>query len=1165
MDGQGQRKNAWRIFFRVVLAGYICLLLFLCFGKFDSAFIQEQSKLFNLTDKDVHFLMFIPWVPLCFLSFGTGKWSFAGVAGFALALVAAGAIAAVTIEYLQGLSGYRSKDMHDAIAGIYGASAGALLLMVCNGISRLCRRRQEGRRAGTSANSHTESSTKSCNESYKPGPDSSRTVRTLALFLSLGLVSGMATLPVASARPQPEYQVQSDSLSIRLERKTGIKAKPAVRKILRRGGRYDFYFSRELGDYPWHGNDIKWFQAQLRSIFADKYGRFSVGEIFVGRNDLKEYITPVLGYDGHPSASARKAGKDPSTVFVSETGKPSAPSGLEGRNLAVWQSHGYYYEQSLDRWEWQRACLFRTVEDIFTQSFVTQFLVPMLENAGAYVLMPRERDLNRDEYIIDNDPMPTSRGKGSFRTYGRWEQSESGFADRTEIIGDGQNPFEGGSSLMASGRKEAAAEWIPEFVKGGEYAVYVAYRSFANSTSAARYIVEHKGGTSEFTVNQKMGGGTWIYLGTFDFAAGSGGKVRLVSSTDGSVTSADAVRFGGGMGNVARGNFAETSGLPRYLEAARYSLQWYGAPRKYWNPSEEENDYKDDYTCRGLWTGWISGGSAMNPEEPGLGIPLDLSLGFHTDAGTALRDSTIGTMAIYTSVSEGKKRLPSGESRLTSREYAEFVQSQVVNDIRQTFCPEWRRREIKDRAYLESRTPVCPAMLIELLSHQNFADMKLGLDPAFRFVASRAVYKGILKYLSNRYGRDYVVQPLPVESFAMELTEGGTAAQLSWRERTDSLEPTAAAEKFLIEKRVGDGGFSRPSFVEARKEADGRYSCRVEIPQGEMCSFRVSAWNRGGKSFPSEILSVASVPDAAGTVLIVNNFDRVSAPVHFEDSLTAGFYGKLDSGAEYIRGINYVGDMYDFRKDLPWMDDDCPGFGASYTDCAGICPAGNSFDYPSVHGRSLARLGYSSVSMSAGAFAEKYAYGCDGKYKIVDLICGKQLSTPGVSGRSRFSIWTPELRSAVRTMTAEGASVIVSGSYIASDASGGIHQDMPADEEAVNFISKTLGIRLMNSRSSRKGGYRWTGAKRRNYGQFNSGISEEIYTVESPDGIVPAGGNAQTVIRYSDSGISAAVAFEGDGYRAVSFGFPIECVSGEGDMDDIFRFCTGYFNNGETL
>ena len=33
-------------------------------------------------------------------------------------------------------------------------------------------------------------------------------------------------------------------------------------------------------------------------------------------------------------------------------------------------SHGWYYEPKLDRWEWQRARIFQTVEDLYTQSYV---------------------------------------------------------------------------------------------------------------------------------------------------------------------------------------------------------------------------------------------------------------------------------------------------------------------------------------------------------------------------------------------------------------------------------------------------------------------------------------------------------------------------------------------------------------------------------------------------------------------------------------------------------------------------------------------------------------------------------------------------------------------------------------------------------------------------
>lgn len=53
--------------------------------------------------------------------------------------------------------------------------------------------------------------------------------------------------------------------------------------------------------------------------------------------------------------------------------------------------------------------LFGTVEDLYTQSYVLPLLVPMLENAGAYVMIPRERDLSVHELIIDRDGPPCRR------------------------------------------------------------------------------------------------------------------------------------------------------------------------------------------------------------------------------------------------------------------------------------------------------------------------------------------------------------------------------------------------------------------------------------------------------------------------------------------------------------------------------------------------------------------------------------------------------------------------------------------------------------------------------------------------------------------------------------------------------------------------------------
>ena len=93
-----------------------------------------------------------------------------------------------------------------------------------------------------------------------------------------------------------------------------------------------------------------------------------------------------------------------SKPLVTEVSSPYTPTnGLHNRHIALWQSHGKYYKNDKGCWEWQRPRLFCTTEDLFTQSFVIPYIIPMLENAGAIVYTPRERDWQRNEVIVDND------------------------------------------------------------------------------------------------------------------------------------------------------------------------------------------------------------------------------------------------------------------------------------------------------------------------------------------------------------------------------------------------------------------------------------------------------------------------------------------------------------------------------------------------------------------------------------------------------------------------------------------------------------------------------------------------------------------------------------------------------------------------------------------
>lgn len=972
-----------------------------------------------------------------------------------------------------------------------------------------------------------------------------------------------------------------DSMSVLVSEKTGVQGELKLKNVMKRSGRLDFYFDESLSDFPWREDSYSWFRAELKSLFPEEYSRYRLGEIYCKRDKASRLPVKPPGYDGNPVQTPyrRQDPKGRINPLVVSTDREWFSKGMSGRHLAIWPSHGRYFSQTLGRWTWQRPQLFTTVEDMMSTGFVLQYLVPMLENSGAYVMLPRERDTSPIEIIIDNDPCCTSRNLGRYEEHGDWEDAGQGFADTTEILTRTENPFMAGTARMASCSKESGASvlWIPDIPERGEYAVYISYRSLPNSTSSALYKVHHLGGESSFAVNQKIGGGTWVYLGTFEFDKGTGGYVELSCSVPkgrkfirGTYVCADAVKIGGGMGNIARSapddslSAPATSGLPRYAEAARYWLQWAGMDTTIFCQHRFEDDYRDDLFSRGDWVGFMSGGSSSNPGKPGRGIPFDLTFAFHSDAGVTPCDSTIGTLVIYTRTNERENRLPDGEDRLTGREFADIVQSQVVHDIRSCIDSSWTRRQIWDRAYRESRTPPTPTILLESFSHQNFADMRLALDPSFRFILSRAIYKGMLKYLSNRYGCAYAVQPLPVRAFSAMLTDS-LAVDLSWLPRTDDIEPTAVPSRYKVYTRTDDGAFDSGQVVETMTDSSGRVHAVLPMAEGHIYSFRVTALNDGGESFPSETLA-AGIPygksSIDSTVLVVNNFTRTSAPVWYDTPEIAGFDSSSDPGMPYISDISYVGEMYEPRRSRQWTSDANPGFGASFGQWSGRPSTGNSFDYVYVHGKAIFAAGYPFCSTSSETFSE-YVDISPSEFIATDIICGEQVTT--VSGRNgqpdRHMVFPENLQSAIRRYTSDGGNVMISGSHIGTDiwdAMYPVRIDSSFRASSIEFAEDVLGFTWVRGHASKNCSVQFL--PQRDTLGFNAGdgtfsvnteYAKPVYRVVSPDGIAPSSDSGRIISEYTDSRIPSGISYTSpSGYRTACFGFPVEALASE---EEIFR------------
>ncbi|MEG1562420.1 MAG: xanthan lyase [Bacteroides sp.] len=812
--------------------------------------------------------------------------------------------------------------------------------------------------------------------------------------------------------------------------------------------------------------------------------------------------------------------------------------GLENRHIALWQSHGKYYKNDKNEWGWQRPRLFCTTEDLFTQSFILPYVIPMLENAGANVFTPRERDTQKNEVIVDNDTQSSSIYLEQNSRKARWGLTGSkGFAQKQHLYRDGENPFLTGTARFAPTEKKkdkAFAEWIPTIPETGNYAVYVSYQSLSNSVTDAKYLVFHKGGVTAFNVNQQIGGGTWVYLGTFEFDKGKNDYGMVVLSNQSSksgVVCADAVRFGGGMGNITRGN--AVSGLPRYLEGARYSAQWAGMPYEVYSGRKGENDYTDDINTRSNTLNYLSGGSVYNPKQQGLGVPLEMALALHSDAGSSKTDEIIGSLGIYTTHTNNGQ-LSTGTDRYASRDLTDITLTQLQKDIRAGFNIPWTRRSMWDRNYSETRLPAVPSSIIELLSHQNFADMQLGHDPNFKFTVGRSIYKSVLQFLSSQHGKEYVVQPLPVSHFAIQFGKKKNTFTLSWQGDDDPLEPTARPQEYVVYTRVGYGGFDNGVLV-------SKTSYTLKIEPGLVYSFKVTAVNRGGESFPSEILSAYKAKRERNRVLIINGFDRVSGPAVINTATEAGFDLEQDPGVPYLYNISLCGAQTGFDR-MQAGKEGKGSLGESGKEYEGKRIAGNSFDYPFIHGKAIQATGrYSFVSCSDEAIESGQV--SPENYPIIDYILG--LEKEEVRAHAYYKTFSSQMQRFLTAYCQSGGNLLVSGSYLGSD--------MSSSQGNREFTENILKYGYQGSLSDRSGRINGLGCTL----TIPRLPNEQTYPVIAPECIVPVA-PAFSVMLYAPGNQSAAIAYEGN-YRTFVLGFPFESIESERNRAKVMAAALGFF------
>ncbi len=930
---------------------------------------------------------------------------------------------------------------------------------------------------------------------------------------------------------------------------------------------------------PWRESEVTDAVARVTSALSTDTTQ-SVALTVAGR-PLMDYVPPA-----YRAGAPARAGKSPvtsqATVPLARNVSAASPvpsAGLDRRNIVVWASHGVYFaNKGTQRWEWQRPRLFTTVEDMLTMSIMNPYLIPMLESAGATVFSCRERDPQLNEVVVDDGDSRSRREFNGFSTSGRGFRTTStaGFKNGLAPFPDGLNPHREGTTRYArttTGRATAVARWQAKIPADGDYAVYVSYATTPESATDAHYTIRHGGGATEFRVNQRMAGNTWVYLGTFSFTTRGDAVVELdnQSAVANATVSADAVKIGGGMGNVQRGE--GVSGYPRYAEAARYWFQYAGIDPAlaYAFGGNAGDEYTEDYISRSEYANILNGapgGPGSQPNFAGLGVPVDLSFALHSDAGVST--GVVGTLAIFTSRGENKRDVfPNGRDRMMNRDLADLIQTQIVDDVRAKYSSDWTRRDLRDASYAEARRPNTPSVLVELLSHQNYDDIKFALDPRFRFDVARAIYKGMLRFLAAENGFTPVVMPLAPDHLQVRATAPGRI-RVQWKPVVDPLEATAAPDGYVVYARTSTGGFDNGTLVKGAENT--ALEMKVSDPEA-VVSFRVTAWNAGGESLPGEILSVRTGEAGAPRALIVNAFDRVAPPTLITGD-REGADRSEDNGVGDGWNVGLVGSQYDFDRSHAWAGNDTPytndnpGHGASYAQLERGQEAGNTRDFALLHGESFAKLGWafdsvSDEAVSAGLVALK-------DYPVVDWLLGEERTTPpppahyatkGAADRMKpeFVCWPPEHQQAVRAYIEQGGALLANGSYVATD----LIEPATASAADASFLKDVLCTRYMSGHGPRfalvESSETTSPFTRLEPFIANGAGTDGAYHAENPGVIEGLAKADPAVLRYREGSMGAAVASDVGGGRRIVLAFPLDCVSDTtGERTALLKECLDY-------
>lgn len=536
---------------------------------------------------------------------------------------------------------------------------------------------------------------------------------------------------------------------------------------------------------------------------------------------------------------------------------------LSDKTLFISQAHGWIDYDDFREWSTQRGITHDIVEDFVNAEGINQYLLQYLAGAGAEVFTLRERDLNTQMVIVDDADGNSFPANGSYQEVGDpiWfsNSGANGFANFQAPYSASNDPFRdnGGSDrlITTSPTETARAVWTPVIQQSGYHDVYVSYSGLGNRPSDARYIINHGGIETTVLVDQTKHRYVWNHLGNFYFVAGGDHAISLSnqSAEAGTTVSADAVRLGGGMGDVIGQHHNELSGHPRWEEGARTWTQYQGASASVYSGG--------DVSARSRFADW----EHYAAED-------SVYVSWHSNAATG---NARGTSSYIYSANPPDGTYDTTQAHPGSAELQTAIHEELINDFRAGWDSNWTDRGKRSAYFGEvnpSHNDEMPSVLLEMAFHDNAQDADALRHPQFRRLAARAIYQGIVKYFATRDGQPYALLPEPPTHLQVTSNSSGELS-IGWQASpTDGQNLGGdAADDYLVYLSADGKNFGPGTPVA------GTGLNLTGLPPGLLQYVQVKARNAGGVSLPTETLAARVAYANEARVLVVNGFDRLSS------------------------------------------------------------------------------------------------------------------------------------------------------------------------------------------------------------------------------------------------------------------------------------------------